>query len=65
MSKKKRTKNAACSNGNLPVYCHHEKRMIAVRECWPCEECGLSSAWPCSGCKYDPCPFSRAKGVFL
>ena len=44
-------------------YCHHEKEMIPVRECWPCEECWMTSTWPCSRCRLDPCPFSEAEEV--
>lgn len=60
---RKSTGLARCRRGEVLFYCHHEKEMIPVRECWPCEECWMTSTWPCSRCRLDPCPFSEAEEV--
>lgn len=54
MAKRKKPKNQVCSNGNMMVYCRHDKELKPVRECYPCAECD-----PCASCSKPKCPFSK------
>ena len=54
MAKRKRKKTQICSNGNMMVYCHYDKELKQVRDCYPCAECD-----PCASCPKDVCPFSK------
>lgn len=54
MSRKKRKIGSRCENGEMLLYCHHDKSMVRAGDCWPCAECE-----PCSGCTCWPCPFGE------
>lgn len=51
-------KNPQCHDGELQIYCHHDKELVRCRDCWPCAECE-----PCAYCDEWPCPYSDALEV--
>lgn len=47
-------KEMRCDNGEMYIYCHHDKELVRCGDCWPCQEC-----FPCAECEEWPCPHSQ------